>query len=74
MKRKPMWFENKVILTEKQFRRIKLENKHEDIVDLPEDCEAAQIIAEEESAEAAAPGESGESTPRQAEKSEEKSE
>ncbi len=74
MKRKPMWFENKVILTEKQFRRIKLEKKHEDIVDLPEDCEAAQIIAEEESAEAAAPGESGESTPRQSEKSEEKKE
>lgn len=74
MKRKPMWFENKVILTEKQFRRIKLENKHEDIVDLPEDCEAAQIIAEEESAEAAAPGESAENAPGQEETSEEKKE
>ena len=41
MKRKPDWFENKVILTEKQFQRIKLEHKHEDIVDLPPDSEAA---------------------------------
>ena len=65
MKRKPMWFENKVILTEKQFRRIKLENKHEDIVDLPEDCEAAQIVARRRVPRStAAPGESGEKRPR----------
>lgn len=35
MKRKPDWFENKVILTEKQFMRIKMENRHENIVDRP---------------------------------------
>lgn len=49
MKRKPDWFENKVILTEKQFMRIKMENRHEDIVEQPaQGGNAAEVQTQEE--------------------------
>ena len=53
MRRKPNWFENKVILTEKQFRRIVLERRSETMVEMPQ--EDAQKPAKEQE-ESGAPG------------------
>lgn len=53
MRRKPNWFINKVILTEKQFRRIVLEKRSETMVEVPqESSDAAEKHAD---AGAAAP-------------------
>ena len=57
MRRKPNWFENKVILTEKQFRRIVLERRSETMVETPQ--EDAQKPAKEQE-ESGAPGGEGE--------------
>ena len=57
MRRKPNWFENKVILTEKQFRRIVLERRSETMVETPQ--EDAQKPAKEQE-ESGAPSGGGE--------------
>lgn len=50
MRRKPNWFENKVILTEKQFRSIVIEKQSETIVEDPQKAEGNENKQEETSA------------------------
>lgn len=50
MRRKPNWFVNKVILTEKQFRSIVIEKQSETIVEEPQKAEGNENKQEETSA------------------------
>lgn len=50
MRRKPNWFVNKVILTEKQFRSIVIEKQNETIVEEPQKAEGNENKQEETSA------------------------